>query len=111
MSEISKHFDAFRTGNHNGMEKCVRDIDRIFDVLDARTGKNRFQFEDAPNANPQSSLHKISSKAPPAASFSVTGVDGKFVIAIVNPENVLPASVGILQARATVSLNTHHAPI
>ncbi len=42
---------------------------------------------------------------PPAASFSVTGIDGKFIVLVSNPETVIPQSV--LQSRLRFQAGTN----
>ena len=103
MSTIKPHLEAIRKGSSDALYRAMSIVDQQLDIFVARTGG--FGFVETPNPNPQSSLRTIPSLVPPADQFVVTGVDGKFIIAIANPENILPESVAILQAQAIVGAN------
>ena len=44
-------------------------------------------------------------------SFGVAGVDGKFLVSISNPQNVLPLSVPIMQQQISQGQNLGNVPI
>lgn len=110
MSTIDRHLDEFKKVSP-GAYQAMREVSRVLDQHGSILGRSKFVFEDEVNPDRSSSLRQISAVAPPPASFTVAPLDGKFIIAIANPQNVLPQSVAILQARAGASVNGLHAPI
>jgi|SRR5579859_5458946 len=62
-------------------------------------------FQDDPSQVPPAKT------APPPASFTVTGVDGKFEIQITLPQDVQPQTVTLYQASFGADMNRVRAPI
>lgn len=104
MSELARYSDAFRSANPELQHQAWKLLDRHVDDLYRKIGKIPLSHVDGASA---------ASKAPPppAASFAVSGQDGKFKVAIVNPQDVQPLSPAILIAQARAGLNRQLTPI
>jgi hypothetical protein len=59
--------------------------------------------------DPAHAAHKVS--VPPAATFQVVGIDGKFVTFISNPQNVVPPTAKVAQQRFLSGINIGNAGI
>jgi len=108
---LDRYTSAFRTGHLEQQSQAWKELSRHVDVLLARTGGPVPVFNDAPNPSPASGLRRISALTPPAALFTVSGFDGKFVIQILNPQGILPESVALQSAQARGAVNASQAPL
>ena len=107
---LQKYKDAFRTGDKDTQFTAWVAMSQAMDRLYAQVGGQAFKFIDTvlPDA---STGQSVASCAPSPAQFYVVGVDGKFIISIANPQNILPLSPAIAQARASAGINATSAPI
>lgn len=110
MSTIDRHLDEFKKLSP-GAYQAMKEVSRILDHHYALHGRSGLFFEDDVNPDRSSNFHRISTQVPPPANFTVTPLDGKYMIAIANPENIQPVSVQIAQARAVGSVNALSRPI
>lgn len=99
---LEKHLGAFRDPAQN---QAWKDLMRSIDVIIVKTGIGPIQIIDPSAKNPSSSLRVSTPVVPPAAYFVAVGIDGKFIVTIENPENILPLSPTILRAQARVNIN------
>jgi hypothetical protein len=110
MSDLDKYAGEFAKVSP-GMHTAWKHLGRILDQHGAIIGRSKLEFQDDVLPDRQTGLHRVSAIVPPQASFTVTPLDGKFMVAIANPQNVQPQSVQILQNRAIASINARNAPI
>jgi hypothetical protein len=104
MSELARYSNAFRNANPELQHQAWKLLDRHVDDLYSKIGKTPLTHVDGASA-----LSTV--PPPPAASFAVSGEDGKFKVAIVNPQNLQPLSPAILMAQARAGLNRQLTPI
>jgi hypothetical protein len=100
MSEIQRHLEGIRGGNQTSTYQAWRALDEHLDRLNNRIGGLGNSMADNPTRAPQPV------PPPPAAAFNVTGIDGKFLIAVANPQDVNPLTPTIAQIRARSGVNT-----
>jgi hypothetical protein len=110
VSTLDRYAHAFRTGDKATQYRAWQEMADKFDSLERIVGRVGI-FYDSVNPDPNSPLHGSSPITPGPAAFTVTGIDGKFIIQIANPQNIQPQSVGIMQARQFSQLNPYAAPI
>lgn len=104
MSVLDRYILDFRNVNpslHAPMQALSKELDSIRAVI----GNGSSGFIDDPSAI-QSTV-----AAPAPATLNVTGVDGKFIISITNPQSLVPQSVAIMQAQVAAGLNVNNTLI
>ena len=102
-NSLERHLGAFPNPAQN---QAWRGLMRVIDVIRVKTGIGVIDDLVDPSAKtPSSSLRVSTPVVPPAAFFTVTGIDGKFIVTIENPENILALSPAILLAQARVNIN------
>lgn len=101
MSVIQKYIQEFKGGQF----RAWSDLNDHLDRMEARIGGVFRFFVDDPAHTGKAPI------LPPPASFSVTGIDGKFITFIVNPQNVLPQSVDVQRNQWLNGVNVSNATI
>jgi hypothetical protein len=105
MIEKTKNYaHAFKDGNRDQQYKGFLALCEHIEGIYSEIGKLPIKFVDGIGTHSAAVL-------PAAAQFAVQGIDGKFLIAIVNPQNILPVSPAILSALMRAGLNRQLTPI
>jgi hypothetical protein len=106
LDRYSPDFQRLGDGAYRGWKELNATVDSIL----AKIGKPTLGFVDVVGGTPQSNP-TASTNAPEAAQFAVVGLDGKFLLQIQNPQNVLPQSANLVSAYALAGLNAPATPI
>jgi hypothetical protein len=109
MSTLDRYSPDFqRLGD--GAYRGWKELNTLIDTIHSRIGRPTRDFVDVVGGTTQSNP-KATNSAPPAAQFAVAGIDGKFIIQIQNPQNVLPQSANLVSSYALAVQNAQASPI
>lgn len=97
-SSIRRHLDGVLKGSFHETRKALLGLDDNMQLILAHLGLNT-GLQDTPGAQAPNV------PIPSPAQFTVTGVDGHYVIAITNPQNIQPLTAAVLQQNAQANLN------
>jgi hypothetical protein len=101
MSVLERYVRAFP----GDQQRAMRELDEHLDALSAQIGQVPTGVID----NPGAQVPTVD--APQPAVFSVVGIDGKFLIAITNPQDINPQSVTLMQLQIQAGVNAANLSI
>lgn len=103
MSEIRRHLEGIRSGNIHSIYQAWQVLDQKLDFVNNKIGGARMDLVDGPTAP--------ATPPPTPVALSVTGIDGKFLIFLTNPQNINPQSPTIMQLQLEAGVNPNPGAI
>jgi hypothetical protein len=104
IEHIRKYANAFKTGDAQQQYLGYQAVVGALSDLYSKMGRLPLALVDGVGSQTPGPI-------PPPAQFAVQGIDGKFLVAIVNPQNVLALTPAIARARALAGVNSGFTPI